>query len=486
MQSESTLPRDESGVGRGLIIEWDEPVGRGRRRIGRTCRAVWKVTELSTEEPGYVPPDHETTVEIPLPGKPPAGHPGQAEDTVADHGLPDGRDEAEQTLADPPGPRAGGAAPDATVRDPQDSWAPARHDLPGDSGERNAEAGQGEWTELFGSEDARREAAAPQPSERPAEPAATASLSPLAAAAVPPGATVPDRADASRPEPQPDAPDSTGARPLPPPIASHEQASPAPDAQAPATDTAPAVLPLPDRPVASARPVNAPGAQRPPAGGRRGSRAPLAVAAALVLLFAVVAGVSALTLMRGGKDGEATTAKPPAGGASSAPGEDGSGGTGAPAGEAPPGAGGSGVPAPAQDAPAPGASPQDGAPAPGRAPADPTPPPRDPIGPVLRGKGLTYRLVQHDPGYYEGLLIITNHGAEPMREWTITFETPGADVKHVWGGELVRGGDRVQIRSLDGAPQIPPGGTWEVRFGAAGSPVEPRKCRFNDRECGLE
>ncbi|HEX2312276.1 MAG TPA: cellulose binding domain-containing protein, partial [Thermomonospora sp.] len=152
-----------------------------------------------------------------------------------------------------------------------------------------------------------------------------------------------------------------------------------------------------------------------------------------------------------------------------------------------PGPGGTpGSPAPT-GAPTPGTPlPGPGLPGQGLPGQGATPPPRAPIGPVVNGDGLSYRLVQRDSGYYEGLLIITNRSDRPMRAWSLTFEAPGRNVKNVWGGELVRGGDKVRVRNLENAPPIPPGATWEVRFGAEGSPLPPERCRFNDRDCGFD
>jgi hypothetical protein len=202
----------------------------------------------------------------------------------------------------------------------------------------------------------------------------------------------------------------------------------------------------------------------------------LVVAAAVVLVAGVIGGAVALALMPDDGGSKGTAAEPRAS-VSAAPVPP--GGSGAPT----PGPSGPG--APPGVTPAPSGPPQDVGQPPGQNAPSPAPPPRAPIGPVVEGKGLTYQLVQRDPGYYEGLLIITNRGDEPMKEWTLTFRAPGGNVKNVWGGELVRGGDRVTIRNLDGAPAIQPGATWEVRFGAEGAPATPGDCRLNDRGCGF-
>ncbi|TDB84229.1 hypothetical protein E1266_36920 [Actinomadura sp. 7K534] len=131
---------------------------------------------------------------------------------------------------------------------------------------------------------------------------------------------------------------------------------------------------------------------------------------------------------------------------------------------------------------APAAPPVGGAP--GEQPASP-PVPTAPIGPVLRGTGITYQLVQQDEGYFEGRMVLTNRTDEPMKTWKLTFRTPGADVKNIWGAKLAEGGEKVEIKNLDDAPAIPPGGTWEVQFGAAGATTTPEGCKLNGRACGF-
>ncbi|NEA21341.1 cellulose binding domain-containing protein, partial [Actinomadura bangladeshensis] len=116
-----------------------------------------------------------------------------------------------------------------------------------------------------------------------------------------------------------------------------------------------------------------------------------------------------------------------------------------------------------------------------------TPPPATtaPIGPLIEGKGITYQLVQRDEGYFEGKMVITNRTDRPMKTWKLTFRTPGADVKNIWGARLVHGGEKAEIRNLDGAPAIPPGGTWDVQFGAAGPASTPKGCELNGGTCGF-
>ncbi|GAA4068777.1 hypothetical protein GCM10022214_24720 [Actinomadura miaoliensis] len=104
---------------------------------------------------------------------------------------------------------------------------------------------------------------------------------------------------------------------------------------------------------------------------------------------------------------------------------------------------------------------------------------------MVRGEGITYQVVQQDPGYFEGEFAVTNRTGRPLTNWRITFDAPGANVKNIWGGRLVRGGSTVEIQNAEGARPIPVGATWEVRFGAEGTPSGPENCRVNGSPCGF-
>jgi cellulase/cellobiase CelA1 len=103
----------------------------------------------------------------------------------------------------------------------------------------------------------------------------------------------------------------------------------------------------------------------------------------------------------------------------------------------------------------------------------------------VQGDGITYQLVQRDPGYYEGKFVVTNRTGRPMTDWTLTFQVPGGNVKNIWGARLTRGGAAVEIRNLENARPIPPGATWEVQFGAEGAATDPSGCRLNGEPCGF-
>ncbi|TMR22748.1 cellulose binding domain-containing protein, partial [Actinomadura geliboluensis] len=147
------------------------------------------------------------------------------------------------------------------------------------------------------------------------------------------------------------------------------------------------------------------------------------------------------------------------------------------------------APVPSSGAPTPGETPPAAPPANGQPPAEqpsgPPPVTTAPIGPLVGGDGITYQLVQQDEGYFEGRMVITNRTGRPMTTWTLTFRAPGADVKNIWGAALVHGGTEVEIRNLDGARAIPPGGTWEIQYGAAGRASTPKGCELNGEACGF-
>lgn len=107
------------------------------------------------------------------------------------------------------------------------------------------------------------------------------------------------------------------------------------------------------------------------------------------------------------------------------------------------------------------------------------------VPPLRSGDNVTYQLMQRDEGYFEGTFAITNPGSEPMPSWTLTFSVKGANVRNVWGGRLVRGGETAIIGNAPGAAAIPPGGSIEVRFGADGAPSDPATCEVNGRSCGF-
>ncbi|HEX2312261.1 MAG TPA: hypothetical protein VHJ17_00885, partial [Thermomonospora sp.] len=204
---------------------------------------------MSADEPGHVPPDHQTTAEFRIPERTSPASP--AEDTLVDRPLPDDRDPMEDTAVDPVAPAT---VTDLPVDDPEDVVvAPVR---PGAGG---PDTGPGEWTEQFGQEEAglRQDATAPHPG-------LAAPAGPMAAAAVPPAAPVPS------------------AQPLPPPgspAVSPEAATPPGGVPAGGVPVGgvPGAFPPPDQAVASPVPgfqgAPPPPVASPPGGqGRRGSK----------------------------------------------------------------------------------------------------------------------------------------------------------------------------------------------------------------------
>jgi hypothetical protein len=101
-----------------------------------------------------------------------------------------------------------------------------------------------------------------------------------------------------------------------------------------------------------------------------------------------------------------------------------------------------------------------------------------PAGPKLR-----YRTVDRETGYFEGTITIVNRGGLPMNAWRLTFTYPGADIHNVWEAVLMSRGETVTIANAATAAPIAPGGRFEVQFGGAGRPAMPTGCRLNDAPC---
>ncbi|MGI5168003.1 cellulose binding domain-containing protein [Spirillospora sp. CA-253888] len=444
---------------------------------------------MSGEDPGYVPPDHQRTTEFRLPGgRPPAGPqgggpdetvvdgPGAPEEAAADDAAgaagetivdtPRDDDEVEVTLVDRPAP-AERDEPPATVTDLSEQAPPPRPAGPDPEGRtephRVPQGGEAPWTAQFGAEEAR-----PAPEPRPEQESR--------AEQPPPGPPVgPAVAGAAAESPTAPTPVSGHGAPV----------GPAPSHVAAEAPTAPTSMRAesrqgpPGAPPAASTTPSGPSPQRPSSG--RSSRRPALLIAAVAAVLVLGAGAVATFLVSGdsGEPAAARSAPPSAAPATS----------GRPSAGAAPSAGAS--PGAVPSTPAPGGAPgQSGAPS--GTPAPPTgqpspsaPSSTPPVGPLKPGNGISYQLVQQDPGYFEGKMVITNKGAKPMKEWRITFEVPGGNVRNIWGGELVRRGSKVEIRNLDGAAPIEPGGTWEVQYGAAGTAADPKGCRLDGRPCGF-
>ncbi|MBB4776960.1 cellulose binding domain-containing protein [Actinomadura livida] len=448
---------------------------------------------MSGEEPGYVPPDHKTTAEFRVRGR-------AAESETAAAGP-------EATFVDRPVDDLVGSG--ATLQDvPQDD---SEDDLdvtfqdsliPGLDDEAPATPTDGPGTldtVTDGPESSNTVTDVPLPSVRSAPEAAVFAMpAPAYAQAPPPPEPAPEPAVEEEPAAleeqapagaEPAAPPDGAGGPVPeegpwtgqfaaesempaPAAPSPAPPSPAPSSPAPPNPAEPSpafAYAMPGAPPQETMPPAAsPSGAVPPSGTPR-SKGPLllvALAGGLVVLLAV-AGVAVLLLTGGsGKDDKAGAGTSPA--ASAPPAEGGGPAPATPGGPSPSGA--------------PATPPVGGAP--GEQPASPVVP-TAPIGPVLRGTGITYQLVQQDEGYFEGRMVITNRTDEPMKTWKLTFRTPGADVKNIWGAKLAKGGEKVEIKNLDDAPAIPPGGTWEVQFGAAGATTTPKGCKLNGRACGF-
>ncbi|TDD37410.1 hypothetical protein E1287_08550 [Actinomadura sp. KC06] len=457
---------------------------------------------MSGEEPGYVPPDHKTTAEFRVPGKvadpQPAAGPGP-EATIVDEPVGDlidpgvtsqdvaPEDDLGATFADVPiddpedddvqGPAEGAVEPAAaTLQDvPADDLDDDPEDEPEDRSSVTVsdirvppkvmafempgeEASAAEPVTV--PEDVEETPAAEQPAmheQAPPPPAGPQAAAPVAGEA---RWTEQFGAEAESTNPAAGAPAPAQAQPqayVPPPPA-ESTVPPSYEATAPA-------MPHAASPSGGVPPVGPVG----PSGQSRSRRPLLLIALIGIVLLLAIAAVGVLLYNRGsettGKAAPTPSSSPSA--AQSSPGDPG----GPPPGQAP-------------ATPPSTAGPSGGVP--GQPPASQAPAaPSAPIGPVLDGDGITYQLVQQSQGYYEGKMVLTNSTDRPMRTWRLTFQVPGAVVKNIWGARLVSGGSSVEITNLDGAPAIPPGGTWDVQFGASGATSTPKNCKLNGRPCGF-
>jgi hypothetical protein len=373
---------------------------------------------------------------------------------------------AEPTLTDAPAPPEPGdrdldMAQPTRAESPSVTWTPAAGSsvppIPAPDVQRSEPSETpppapvvppGPWTEQFGTEEATGQQSAAFAQEAPTNPTT----------------------DSRRVAGPPPAPPF--AAPIAPPPPSGPSGPSAPPLLGSATSPTPPPPPGPQLPPV---PAMSPSGGMPPTGpvsGTGGKRRPLLLAAVILVLLALGGGGIAVAILAsgGGDPGSkaGTQSSPPAAPSSSAP--------------APNQPGASGQPPSGSPAPSGGTGGGPGGQVPGGGIPAPTGPP---IGPVVNGKGITYQLVQQDPGYFEGKLVITNKTSKPMKDWKITFTAPKANVKNIWGARLVRKGDQVEIRNLENAPAIAPGATWEIQYGAVGAPVEPQKCRLNDKSCGF-
>ncbi|KAB2342436.1 hypothetical protein F8566_38465 [Actinomadura rudentiformis] len=434
---------------------------------------------MSGQEPGYVPPDHKTTAEFQIPGKdaeaestmvdqpvddPEATHEDFPEDGVPPAAEPPATvtdlaveepvtvtdfaadidepvtvtDFTADTVEEPDVPVAGGAmssamssampaAEEVTAPQAAEEQPPVANEQPDVPDEHDL------WTVHFGAEEETAPAQAARPAETPpflAPPAPDVHQQPAAASHQPPLNVPPQQLFVP---PSGDNSSQQATSPTPPP-------------------------PMPGAPMP----------QAPAARGR--SRWPvLLVAIGAVVAILAVAAVGAVLWQRDDGSKKTSAGKPapsatptasatPSGPATATP-------SGTPAATATPTPTGAGA-------------------VPPTAPVPPTPT-APPVGPVVSGNGITYQLMQQDPGYYEGRMVFTNRTGKPMKSWKITFDAPGANVKNIWGARLVRKGDRVEIQPLKGAPPVPPGATWEIQYGAAGTAANPKGCKINGKACGF-
>lgn len=95
----------------------------------------------------------------------------------------------------------------------------------------------------------------------------------------------------------------------------------------------------------------------------------------------------------------------------------------------------------------------------------------------------TFKPVERWPGGYVSAAIITNHGARPVEDWSLSFTVRDGAVVYAWDVEIERLGQRVIVHKTPGDPAIAPGRSVEVDFAAEGTYLAPRGCVINDRPC---
>ncbi|WP_433326892.1 cellulose binding domain-containing protein [Spirillospora sp. CA-294931] len=262
-----------------------------------------------------------------------------------------------------------------------------------------------------------------------------------------------------------------------PPLPPLPQLPPEPAQQAPMNEGPPPFVPAP-----ASNPTPPPPPPLPASYGESRSRRPVILGATLAVAAVIAVGAIAAVVWSSGDDSGKASGNTKVSPTATSP-------TDIPVTE-PAGGDPNATPAPGTS---PGTSPgPTGSPAPTEpgqsGPTYGAEPPRAtqaPVGPIVRGNGITYQLVQQDPGYFEGRMVITNRTAKPMAAWKLTFDIPKANLKNIWGAHIVKGGDRVEIQNLPGAAPIQPGATWDLQYGAVGSAVAPKGCRLNGKPCGI-
>jgi hypothetical protein len=96
---------------------------------------------------------------------------------------------------------------------------------------------------------------------------------------------------------------------------------------------------------------------------------------------------------------------------------------------------------------------------------------------------VTVRTTSASARGFQGEATIANHGAAPVKGWTLVLRYAHARITGVAGGSAVRTGTVLIVRNPATRPAIAPGGAATVRFTATGSGTAPSGCTLNGRSC---
>jgi mannan endo-1,4-beta-mannosidase len=88
------------------------------------------------------------------------------------------------------------------------------------------------------------------------------------------------------------------------------------------------------------------------------------------------------------------------------------------------------------------------------------------------------------PGGFQGQVQVVNHGARPIAGWQVVVAVPGDTVTSVWNASGFVSDHLLLMGPASAAQVVPPGGTLDVFFVAAGAETTPVTCAFDGTLCG--
>ena len=111
-----------------------------------------------------------------------------------------------------------------------------------------------------------------------------------------------------------------------------------------------------------------------------------------------------------------------------------------------------------------------------------TPPPPTPsASPTQDGStvNVTYTLVYHWPGGFQGQFTIVNNGTTAINGWELAAVLPGDRINTVWDASFHTDGDTLIMDPPSYQMTIPPGTSLQENFVAQGTTTSPTGCTFN-------